>query len=80
MLGVPFDDAHDALDALEQLAPPRAADRRDEPALAHRGDVRADVVGGGQLQQRARVDLELERVQQLLDEPGEMCRAATAPP
>ena len=38
VLGVAFDDAHDALDALEQLAPVRPADRRDEPALAHGGD------------------------------------------
>ena len=67
-----FHQRHRRLHALEQPAPAGARDRERQPALADGIGKGAQVGAGGEPRERARVDLELEAVEQLPQQGGDV--------
>src|SRR3954452_8692762 len=72
VLGVALDQCHRRLQAIDQRLALGAGDRGHEPALAHLVPEALEVVDRRQLQQRRRVDLDLHRLEQLAQHPGEV--------
>src|SRR3954471_20138600 len=72
VLGVALDERHRRLQAVDQRLALGTGDRGDEPAVADLVPQAAQVVGARQLQQRGRVDLHLDRLEQLAQHAGEV--------
>ena len=72
VLGVALDERHDRLKAIDDLLALGPGDRMDETVLAHRVPRRAQVLHLGQAQKRGRVDLDLDRGEQLAQHRGQV--------
>src|SRR4051794_13533739 len=73
VLGVALDDGHRRLQAIDDRHALLAGHERDDPALAHRGDDALEVLARAQpAQRRGRVDGDVDGVEQLAQQPGEV--------